>query len=68
MIPEYSAGIMLQRYIRTPADPSVMLSYTGHRHFVAPLLCSNNPSDDVKKCQQAFLASLPGMTFVKIFY
>jgi hypothetical protein len=29
--------------------------------FLVPLLGNTNPSDDVKKRQQAFLAPLPGM-------
>jgi hypothetical protein len=41
---------------------------TYQHAFLALLLRTNNPSDDVKKCQQAFLEPLPGMALVKRFY
>jgi hypothetical protein len=35
--------------------------------FLAPLPGTDNPGDDIKKYQQAFLATLPGMALVKRF-
>ena len=59
---------MLQWYIHALADPSVNVK-TYHTAF-SRRRCQEltTPSDDAKKCQQAFLAPLPGMALgVKLF-
>jgi hypothetical protein len=57
-------GEMLQRYIRLLAKylhvfRNIVMA------FLVPLQGNTNPSDCTKKCQQAFLASLPGKALVK---
>ena len=61
---------MLQRYIRALADLSVNVK--TYQPSISGVIAGNElnnpiPSDCAKKCQQAFLAPLPGMALgVKI--
>ena len=58
---------MLQRYIRTLADLSVNVKTYQHGISGAVARDTPVPSDCAKKCQQGFLAPLPGMALgVKI--
>ena len=58
---------MPQRYIRALADPSVNIKTYQHGISNAVARDTPIPSDCAKKCQQAFLAPLPGMALgVKI--
>ena len=52
---------MLQRYIRALADLSVNVK--TYQHGISSVVARDTPvpSDCAKKCQQAFLAPLPGM-------
>ena len=59
---------MLQRYIRVLADLSVNVK--AYQHGISGVVARDTivPSDCAKKCQQAFLAPLPGMALgVKLF-
>ena len=59
---------MLQRYIRVLADLSVNVK--TYQHGISSVVARDTPvpTDCTKKCQQAFLAPLPGMALgVKIF-
>ena len=59
---------MLQRYIRALADLSVNVKTYQHGISGAVARDTPVPSDCAKKCQQAFLAPLPGMELgVKLF-
>ena len=51
---------MLQRYIRALADTSVNIK--TYQHGISGVVAMDTPvpSDCTKKCQQAFLALLPG--------
>ena len=51
---------MLQRYIRALADLSVNVKTYQHGISGAVARDTPVPSDCAKKCQQAFLAPLPG--------
>jgi hypothetical protein len=51
MIPEYSSGEMLQRYIRALADPIYNHQDILPRHFF-PSLRTNNSGDNANKYQQ----------------
>ena len=58
---------MLQWYIRALADLSVNVK--TYQHGISGVITGDTPvpSDCAKKCQQAFLAPLPGMALgVKI--
>ena len=59
---------MLQQYIRVLVDLSVNVKTYQHQHFWRRCQEVTPPSGDAKKCQQAFLALLPGMALgVKLF-
>ena len=61
-------GEMLQRYIHALAEYFCICLEISSRRFLVPLLGNTNPSDNVKKYQQAFLAPLLGKALVKTIY
>ena len=66
-IPRILSGKMLQQYIRVLAD--LFVNFKTYKHSISSVVARDTPvpSDCAKKCQQAFLAPLPGMALgVKI--
>ena len=60
-IPRILSGKMLQQYIRVLAD--LFVNVKTYQHSISGAVARDTPvpSDCAKKCQQAFLAPLPGM-------